>query len=61
MKTSQATVRTWLPSKHGVSFDPLTLASQNKNQNQFLKKRNHHRRLSFNKEVYKGYHGTNDQ
>ena len=35
MQTSQATVRTWLPSKHGVSFDPLTLASQNQNQNQF--------------------------
>ena len=35
VQTSQATVRTWLPSKHGVSLDPLTLSSQNKNQNQF--------------------------
>ena len=35
VQTSQATVRTWLPSKHGVSFDPLTLASQNQTQNQF--------------------------
>ena len=35
LQTSQAIVRTWLSSKHGVSFYPLTLASQNQNQNQF--------------------------
>lgn len=33
MQTPQATVRTWVPNKLGVTFEPQAMPGQNRNQN----------------------------